>query len=344
MSSPTVTVIIVFLNEEAYLLKAIESVFDQTWHDWELLLVDDGSTDESTNIARELAGRDAGRVKYLEHPGHVNRGMSAARNLGINHARGRYIAFLDADDLWTPAKLEHQVAVLEQYPEVAMAFGRLEYFTTEPDIAIPKGVPPLRVPQGVLRPPIVFEQSLIGPGRMLWTTGLILFRKQSLLEVKSFEESFRGLGEDVAVWSKVALGYSVYAMDECVLHYRRHRRASGIQDQRAGLLTTGWVRVMKWLYQYVQQQPLTVQRWAVPIVHEALFQSFIEDTHSLVTTPSISLVKRGVRLTQMWAKILRCYPELITKRHLRQIINLAVSEVRAILRVRTRLRKLWHAL
>src|SRR5215211_6343875 len=111
-TKPLVSVVIPFLNAERFIQEAIESVFAQTYDNWELLLVDDGSNDGSTRIALEYAERNSGRVRYLQHPGHRNRGVSASRNLGISSARGEYIAFLDADDVWLPHKLEQQVEIL----------------------------------------------------------------------------------------------------------------------------------------------------------------------------------------------------------------------------------------
>src|SRR6266487_5498276 len=122
-SQPRVSAIIIFLNAERYIDEAIESVFAQAYDSWELLLADDGSTDGSTAIVLQYAERYPDKVRYLEHPGHQNRGMSATRNLGIRNARGEYIAFLDADDVWLPQKLEQQVAILEQQPEAAMVYG-----------------------------------------------------------------------------------------------------------------------------------------------------------------------------------------------------------------------------
>src|SRR6516165_6057064 len=97
----------IFLNEERFLEEAVQSVFDQRLADWELILVDDGSTDRSTQMARDLAARDK-RIRYVDHPGHENRGMSATRNLGVACATAPYIAFLDADDVWTSDKLTEQ--------------------------------------------------------------------------------------------------------------------------------------------------------------------------------------------------------------------------------------------
>src|ERR1041385_4561494 len=121
--NPLVSVIIPFLNGGKFIREAIESVFSQTYRNWELILIDDGSTDSSTDIAREYAQLHPGRVRYLEHEGHRNRGQSAARNLGMRSAAGELFAFLDCDDVWLPHKLERQVAILKLYPQAAMVFG-----------------------------------------------------------------------------------------------------------------------------------------------------------------------------------------------------------------------------
>src|SRR5579862_1030782 len=103
-SMPLVSVIISFLNGARFIREAVESVFVQTYRNWELLLVDDGSTDQSTQIAREYASLHSENVRYLEHNGHSNRGLSASRNLGIRRSGGEFLAFLDCDDVWLPQK------------------------------------------------------------------------------------------------------------------------------------------------------------------------------------------------------------------------------------------------
>ena len=115
-----VSVIIICLNGEKFLNEAIESVLAQSYKDWELLIVDDGSTDKSTEITRQYTHQYPKKIRYLEHANHQNRGMSASRNLGIRHAQGQWIAFLDADDIWLPEKLEYQVGIMVSQPEVSM--------------------------------------------------------------------------------------------------------------------------------------------------------------------------------------------------------------------------------
>ena len=102
---------------------AIESVLGQTYDRWELVLVDDGSNDRSTGIARDYATRFPEKVRYVEHDGHRNRGMSASRNLGIRMGEGAFVTFLDADDVWLPGKLQDQVTLLESHPEAAFVCG-----------------------------------------------------------------------------------------------------------------------------------------------------------------------------------------------------------------------------
>src|SRR5438876_12133860 len=116
---PLVSVVLIFYNAQAFLDETVRSVFAQEYKDWELILVDDGSTDQSTAMARQLANDNPDRVRCLQHPSHTNRGASASRNLGVREARGQFIALLDADDVWLPHKLAQQVQILEQNPRAA---------------------------------------------------------------------------------------------------------------------------------------------------------------------------------------------------------------------------------
>jgi glycosyltransferase involved in cell wall biosynthesis len=122
---PIISVIVIFWNEAQFLEEAIASVFAQTYLHWELLLVDDGSTDESVAIAKSYAHQYPEKVHYLAHPDHQNRGMSASRKLGVRHSKGDYIAYLDGDDVWLPHKLTQQLELLDQHPEVSLVCAPL---------------------------------------------------------------------------------------------------------------------------------------------------------------------------------------------------------------------------
>jgi glycosyltransferase involved in cell wall biosynthesis len=120
------------LNGEKFLEEAVDSVLAQSYPDWELLLVDDGSNDTSAHIAHPYVGRFPDKVRYLNHDNHHNRSASASRNLGNNSAKGELIAFLDADDVWLPHKLERQVEIMRKHPD-ALVYGLTQYCTDGPE-------------------------------------------------------------------------------------------------------------------------------------------------------------------------------------------------------------------
>jgi glycosyltransferase involved in cell wall biosynthesis len=219
---PLVSVVLIFLNEQRFLDQAVQSVRDQTLADWELILVDDGSTDRSTQIARDLAAADQ-RIRYVDHPGHVNRGMSTSRNFGAAHATAPYISFLDADDVWMAGKLAEQVELLESMPDVALVCGALLYWyswdptsTEADDISRPGGMADRR-----LDPPEV-ALALDPLGRGDATTVDSLVRRSVFEAVGGFEERFRGFYEDQAFLIKVYLRYPVYISSRVWVRYRQH--------------------------------------------------------------------------------------------------------------------------
>jgi glycosyltransferase involved in cell wall biosynthesis len=221
---PLVSVITIFLNEERFLEDAIRSVFAQTYDSWELLLVDDGSTDASSALARGWADQYPGRVRYLEHPGHENLGMSATRNLGFREARGELIALLDGDDVYGPGKLATQVAQLEEHPEAAMVYDSTVMWHTwgeaggrEPDRLRLLGVPP----GTVVPPPRLLVAALRIEAETPGTCSLLV-RREAFQNVGGFEASFRGMYEDQAFLAKVFLSYPVFVAGGTTAYYRQH--------------------------------------------------------------------------------------------------------------------------
>jgi glycosyltransferase involved in cell wall biosynthesis len=223
---PLVSVVLIFLNEERFLEEAIKSVRDQTLSDWELILVDDGSTDRSTLIARQMAAEDK-RIRYVDHPGHANRGAPASRNLGAAHATAPYVIFLDGDDVFMPGMLAEQVDLLESMPDVAMVTGAMLYWyswdpaSTTADIALLTGGMSdrrLDPPEAALTIyPLARETSAAGAD--------VLVRRSVFEAVGGFEERFCGiyqLYDDQAFLIKVYLRYPVYISSRVWRHYRQH--------------------------------------------------------------------------------------------------------------------------
>lgn len=265
---PLVSVVVIFWNAERFIQEAIESVLGQTYPAWELLLVDDGSSDGSTAIACHYAGRYSERVRYLEHPGHTNRGMSASRNLGIRDARGPYIALLDADDAWFPNTLQDQVAVLEAHPQAAMVYGPIQWWyswTGQPEDRERDYVERLGVPADVvIQPPgplplFLRDKAAVPSG--------ILARREVVERVGGFEDAFRGEYEDQVFCTKICLNAPVIASSRCWYRYRQHPDSCVLRGQRTGETHAARLRFLNWLATYLSERRARAGRvrWALEL-------------------------------------------------------------------------------
>lgn len=227
--TPAVSAIIIFLNEERFLAEAIESVRAQTFDDWELILVDDGSTDASTAIARRAAA-GCRRTRVVHHPDRANRGMSASRNLGVSVAHGELIAFLDGDDVWLPDKLERQVALHRSHPEAAMIVApllRWRTWTGDPEAADLEdlmGVGRRKFGShpraGRLVPPPELAVMMLADDYFI--PGGALIRRRVLADVGGYDEAFRTMYEDAVAMMKIAVEHPVYVDDRVTYYYRMH--------------------------------------------------------------------------------------------------------------------------
>jgi len=225
MPFPKISVIIPFLNMRRFLRDAVESVYAQTVSDWEILLIDDGSTDGSGEAARDYARRDPDRVRLLPPGPSGAHGASAARNRGLREARGEYIAFLDADDIWLPEKLERQLGLLENHPRAAMTFARVHYFFENP--AEGQGWDQAFAPleDRIYLPPELTVEFLKNADIYPCPTATLI-RRAALSEVGGFEERFRKVRTDMAVWAKLSLHFPVRADSGIVARYRQHGQSS----------------------------------------------------------------------------------------------------------------------
>jgi glycosyltransferase involved in cell wall biosynthesis len=254
-SAPTVSAIVIFLNEARFLDEAIASIRAQTYPDWELLLVDDGSSDASTAIARRHAETEPRRIRYLEHPGHQNRGMSASRNLGIAHARGRYVGFLDADDVWLPEKLAAQVSLLDARPDVSMVYGRtLVWHSWQSGAASADQYCDLGVtPDTVIEPPRLLG-NLIENRAQTPTTCNALVRRECLLELGGFQSEFRGMFEDQVFFMKLCLEKRVFVSSRTWARYRQRPDSCSALAERSGRVRADRERLLNWLAEHLAGQ------------------------------------------------------------------------------------------
>ena len=248
-----VSIVVPFFNDERFLEDAVASVLAQTYDRWELILVDDGSADGSTGIARRYVERERGRMLFLQHERNGGRGPAAARNLGMAHARGEFVAFLDADDVWLPAKLERQMSGLTNVAEAGMAYGPSEWWNSwstesqERDYVEPLGVPAgLHEPGSLLRPYFADQKAAVpNPSSML-------VRRTAVENVDGFEESVPHGYEDQTLRRKDRARLPVLAADEVLDRYRQH--PASLTAGRSERVEAGdRAAFLRWLTSYLTQ-------------------------------------------------------------------------------------------
>ena len=215
------SVIIPLYNKAPYIRKALESVLAQTYTDYEVIVVDDGSTDDSARIAEEYIRE----VKGAENSGaetnaynlspinyklirQANSGVSAARNNGVAQAGGDYIAFLDADDWWEPTYLEKMLQLIEDYPEAGLYACNYVYYKPG------KTHEALDIPTGYINYPKAYYEG----GAMLVWTGAAIMPRAVFDEMGGFLLGIK-LGEDFLLWAKTALHYPVAFLNEPLAYY-----------------------------------------------------------------------------------------------------------------------------
>lgn len=251
---PTVSIVTIFQNAEEFLAEAIESVRCQSFADWQLILVDDGSSDDSAAIARCALGSLPDRIVCCAHEGGVNRGMSASRNLGASHARGRYITFLDADDVWPREKLAEQVAILERETEAAMVYGRAKaWFSWNADDPRADHFWDLGVtPNQLVEPPRLFELLMKNKAQSPMS-GNAMIRCAVFDEVGGFDDTFRGLYEDAVFFAKINLAYPAYVSDRTWLFYRQHANSCTAREEAQDYEASRLV-FLNWLGDYLESK------------------------------------------------------------------------------------------
>lgn len=218
---PLVSVIMPAYNAERYIADSIRSVCAQTYSAWELIVVDDGSTDQTREVVLELASRES-RIKYLHQP---NGRLGKARNTGILNSRGAFIAFLDSDDLWLPEKLELQVGA-QQATDADVLFTGGFIFSDANAHDESKSFPGV---SGRLSGNDLLDRLLKFNFIPVMS---VMMKRKWFNEAGPFEEAgpFHGC-EDYDLWLKLAKNGAVFfGMDQKLIRYRRHAGAMTHKD------------------------------------------------------------------------------------------------------------------
>ncbi|MEO6525570.1 MAG: glycosyltransferase [Gemmatimonadaceae bacterium] len=253
---PLVSVVMPFLDVAAFLAEAIESVRAQTYARWELLLCDDGATDGSSDVARAYVALDPERIRYLTHEGGGNRGASAARNLGLRHARGEIIAMLDGDDVWFPDKLAAQIAILAERPDADALYGATEYWyswTGAPEDAERDYFPPAGIAPDTLLAREELIARLLRREMMSPCTCSMVVRADAVRRAGGFVEEFRHIYTDQVFYARLSLVATVLYVDHCWDRYRRHSASAYAGVQRAGEGGVARLHFLTWLEGFLAQ-------------------------------------------------------------------------------------------
>lgn len=274
---PKVTVIIPTYNAIAYLPSTVDSVIQQTFTDFEVLIVDDGSTDETVEWVSKLVDP---RVRLISQ---ANQGVAVARNQGITGAQGEYVAFLDADDLWEPTKLEKQVKCLEENPQIGLVNTSIVNIDEQ---GKPLGaVNASDIEGNVLK--YIVEENLILCG------SAPMVRRSCLEAVQGFDQKLMS-AEDWDLWIRLAARYDFAVVREPLVLYRQHLNSKSNNIERH----------LKHRLKVIDKTFETVAIDLQPLKHRSLGRAYLSVAWKL-------LVQKDYKTSTMYRqKALSYYPQL----------------------------------
>jgi glycosyltransferase involved in cell wall biosynthesis len=212
---PLVSVVMPAYNAHLYIVEAIQSVLAQDYKNIELIVVDDGSSDDTVELACSLGNR----VHVFERN---NSGPAAARNFGISVAQGEFIAFLDADDMWLPGKLSAQIRYMLDHPDIGVVYGEFRsWYASENGVFIPPNASDqefLKLSVDNENSGYIFNQLLLDNIVHIITA---VTRKSILDSVSGFDESLR-TGEDYDLWLRLSRFTRFAKFNSLLAYYRMH--------------------------------------------------------------------------------------------------------------------------
>jgi SAM-dependent methyltransferase len=253
--SPEVTIIIPMFNAESTIRETLYSICRQHYASYEILVINDGSTDKSSQIVEEIAAGSKGRIRVLEHPGGSNQGLSLSRNLGITHARGEFLVFLDADDTIHPGKLSHDVNVLRSYPEAIAVVGRALWWWDgegNRDASLDEIPGPC---DRIVYPPEFFEanygtmSSGSPPCVHSW-----MVRKSAIDQVEPFDP-YMMTYEDQKFLADLSLRFPIYVASTCMCDYRRKGTTLWATALETGSDIVARERFVEWKTKAMKRSP-----------------------------------------------------------------------------------------
>ncbi|NCC53113.1 MAG: glycosyltransferase family 2 protein [Spartobacteria bacterium] len=218
-SNPTVSIIMPVYNGQKYLSEAIESVLAQTFSSYELLIVDDGSQDDSYATATAFAKDHPEHIRLFTHPNHRNRGVATSRNLALKQARGAYVAFLDQDDYWHREKLQKHVAFMDAHPEVALSYTQAGIVRAGDGSIFTPGVETLGDEPPTEFLSAFFKIILI---ELNYIFSAVMMRTTVLRDLGGLPERLPFQSDDRIMVAQVSMDHAIARLPEVLCYFRAH--------------------------------------------------------------------------------------------------------------------------
>jgi glycosyltransferase involved in cell wall biosynthesis len=283
--STLISVIIPAYNAERTILETVKSVQKQTFSDFELIVINDGSTDQTLELVQSFEDE---RLKIFSYK---NAGLPVARNRGISHATGEFIAFLDADDLWTPDKLELQLAALKQHPEAGLAYSWTCNMQEGKCVHI---VEPR------------FEGNVYA-NLLLWNFisngSNPLIRRQVIESVGEFESTLQS-GEDWDYWLRIAVRWSFIVVPKVHILYRL---SSNSMSSKLEVMKAAGITVLETAFCIAPPELQYLKNHSLSNVHQYYTEVYLRDINN--NTGDVNQV-----IQNLW-KAVRLYPQTLLSRY-----------------------------
>ncbi len=280
---PRVSIIIPAYNAARYLPVAFESVINQTYTDWEMVVVDDGSTDETRSVVQSYGSVLTNKLRYIYQ---TNRGLPAARNSGIRSTTSDLIALLDADDSWLPSRLARGIEILDDSDSVALVHSRVARIDVDGRVISYPGCPPRYLSRRIAKHIYTRRAHIFCPS--------VIFRRACLDAVGLFDESMCAT-EDRDLWFRIAERFDIAYIDEVLANWRMTpgSMSSNLDRMRRGQ--------MAFVYKHYERGVCSQAE-----LHEALAEIFREQGDALFAggewVQSIRLYFRSVLYNPVRAK------------------------------------------
>ena len=253
--NPLISVIIITHNRGCYIKEAIESVLSQTFNDWELIIIDDASADNTREIAESYVLKDE-RIKYFKNNERLH--ISKSRNKGLNLASGKYIAILDSDDIWCDKdKLKKQIIFLEEHMEYALVGGGVA-------VIVETGAETRRYLNPCTDNEIRKQILIKNP----FAHSSVMYVKDFIKEIGGYDENLNGI-EDYDLWLRIGTRWKFFNLSDHVLKYRVHGGNISVLE-RLRLMKSNLVLVNRYKNNYSNFYFALLRR----VFRLALFQVF----------------------------------------------------------------------